>query len=65
MLSPEPVTTPVRASVQTGEPSNLGREPDWPRSLIGLTAEVGAGGTPLAGSARPNHGLTTMVTLRR
>ena len=45
------VTTPVRASVQTGEPPNLAREGD----PIGLTAEAGAGGTPLAGSARPNH----------
>ena len=45
------VTTPVRASVQTGEPPNLAREGDQ----IGLTAEAGAGGTPLAGSARPNH----------
>ncbi len=52
------VTTPVRASVQTGEPRNLVREGD----PIGLTAEAGAGGTPLAGSARPNHGLTTVVT---
>ncbi|MGA7502093.1 MAG: hypothetical protein WBX00_35825 [Isosphaeraceae bacterium] len=52
------VTTPVRASVQTGEPRNLAREGD----PIGLTAEAGAGGTPLAGSARPNHGLTTVVT---
>jgi hypothetical protein len=54
------VTTPVRASVQTGEPPNLAREGD----PIGLTAEAGAGagGTPLAGSARPNHGLTTVVT---
>jgi len=62
------VTTPVRASVQTGEPPNLAREGD----PIGLTAEAGAGGLPtlradptrgvpparLAGSARPNHGLT-------
>ncbi len=45
------VTTPVRASVQTGEPPNLAREGD----PIGLTAEVG-------GFARPNHGLTTVVT---
>jgi hypothetical protein len=66
------VTTPVRASVQTGEPPNLAREGD----PIGLTAEAGAGGLPtlradptrgvpparLAGSARPNHGLTTVAT---
>ena len=65
------VTTPVRASVQTGDdprgvtPANLAREGD----PIGLTAEAGAGGLPtlrawarLAGSARPNHGLTTVVT---
>ncbi|MGO9812490.1 MAG: hypothetical protein ACLP53_17175 [Isosphaeraceae bacterium] len=66
------VTTPVRASVQTGEPPNLAREGD----PIGLTAEAGAGGLPtlradptrgvpparLAGSARPNQGLTTVVT---
>ena len=45
------VTTPVRASVQTGEPPNLAREGD----PIGLTAEAG-------GFARPNHGLTTVVT---
>src|SRR5271157_6484412 len=45
------VTTPVRASVQTGEPRNLAREGD----PIGLTAEAG-------GFARPNHGLTTVVT---
>ena len=51
------VTTPVRASVQTGAaprggiPANLAREGD----LIGLTAEAG-------GFARPNHGLTTVVT---
>jgi hypothetical protein len=45
------VTTPVRALVQTGEPSNLAREGD----PIGLTAEVG-------GFARPDHGLTTVVT---
>jgi hypothetical protein len=44
-------TTPVRASVQTGEPPNLAREGD----PIGLTAEAG-------GFARPNHGLTTVVT---
>ncbi len=65
------VTTPVRASVQTGDdprgvtPANLAREGDpvsrgEPR-LRGR-AEAGAGGTPLAGSARPNHGLTTVVT---
>ncbi len=41
------VTTPVRASVQTGEPPNLAREGD----PVGLTAEAG-------GFARPNHGLT-------
>ena len=58
------VTTPVRAPVQTGDdprgvtPANLAREGD----PIGLTAEAGAGGTPLAGSARPNHGLATVVT---
>ncbi len=46
------VTTPVRASVQTGEPPNLAREGD----PIGLTAEAG-------GFARPNHGLTTVVTV--
>ena len=45
------VTTPIRASVQTGEPPNLAREGD----PIGLTAEAG-------GFARPNHGLTTVVT---
>ena len=45
------VTTPVRASVPTGEPPNLAREGD----PIGLTAEAG-------GFARPNHGLTTVVT---
>ena len=51
------VTTPVRASVQTGDdprgvtPANLAREGD----PIGLTAEAG-------GFARPNHGLTTVVT---
>ncbi len=45
------VTTPVRASVQTGEPPNLAREGD----PIGLSAEAG-------GFARPNHGLTTVVT---
>ena len=45
------VTTPVRALVQTGEPSNLAREGD----PIGLTAEAG-------GFARPDHGLTTVVT---
>ena len=44
------VTTPVRASAQTGEPPNLAREGD----PIGLTAEAG-------GFARPNHGLTTVV----
>ncbi len=47
------VTTPVRASVQTGEPPNLARKGD----PIGLTAEAG-------GFARPNHGLTTVVTGR-
>jgi hypothetical protein len=54
------VTTHVRASVQTGGsppfgcgPANLARECD----PIGLTAEVG-------GCARPNHGLTTVVTAR-
>ena len=73
----ERVTTPVRALVQTGgRPQrgypryNLAREGD----AIGLTAE--AGGLPtlradltrevpparLAGSARPNYGLTTVVT---
>ena len=46
------VTTPVRASVPTGEPPNLAREGGDP---IGLTAEAG-------GFARPNHGLTTVVT---
>ncbi len=46
------VTTPVRALVQTGEPPNLAREGD----PIGLTAEAG-------GFARPNHGLTTVVTV--
>ena len=45
------VTTPVRASVQTGEPPNLAREGD----PLGLMAEAG-------GFARPNHGLTTVVT---
>ena len=51
------VTTPVRASVQTGDdprgvtPANLAREGD----PIGLTAEAD-------GFARPNHGLTTVVT---
>ncbi len=51
------VTTSVRASVQTGDdprgvtPANLAREGD----PIGLTAAVG-------GFARPNHGLTTVVT---
>ncbi len=45
------VTTPVRASVQTGEPPNLARKGD----PIGLTAEAG-------GFACPNHGLTTVVT---
>ncbi len=45
------VTTPVRASVQTGEPPNLAREGD----PIGLPAEAG-------GFAGPNHGLTTVVT---
>jgi hypothetical protein len=47
------VTTHVSASVQTGEPTNLARQCD----PIGLTAEVG-------GFARPNHGLTTVVTAR-
>ncbi len=46
------VTTPVRALVQTGEPPNLAREGD----PIGLAAEAG-------GFARPNHGLTTVVTV--
>ncbi len=52
------VTTPVRALVQTGgdprgvTPANLAREGD----PIGLTAEAG-------GFARPNHGLTTVVTV--
>ena len=46
------VTTPVRASVQTGEPPNLAREGD----PVGLTAEAW-------GFARPNHGLTTVVTI--
>ncbi len=46
------VTTPVRASVQTGEPPNLAREGD----PIGRTAEAG-------GFAGPNHGLTTVVTV--
>ncbi len=45
------VTTPVRALVHTGEPPNLAREGD----PIGLAAEAG-------GFARPNHGLTTVVT---
>src|SRR5271157_624964 len=53
------VTTPVRASVQTGEPPNLARKGD----LIGLTTEAG-------GFARPRPpfgrcpGLTTVVTGR-
>jgi hypothetical protein len=47
----------VRASVQTGGPSKVKVPGDW----IGLTAEVGAGETPLAGSARPGHGLATVV----
>ncbi len=54
------VTTPGRASVQTGEPPNLAREGD----PIGLTSEAG-------GFARPRPpfgrcpGLTTVVTGRR
>jgi len=40
------------------------RSAAFERSSVGLTAEVGAGGTPLAGSARPNHVLTHVVTLR-
>ena len=54
------VTTPGRAAVQTGAdpasgvpPANLAREGD----PIGLTAEAG-------GFARPDHGLTTVVTDR-
>ena len=46
------VPTPVRASVPTGKPPNLAREGD----PIGLTAEAG-------GFARPNDGLTTVVTI--
>ena len=58
------VTTHVSASVQTG--------PQGPPALlvsaifgrgIGLTPEVTAGGTPLAGSARPTHRLTPVVTM--
>ena len=61
------VTTPVRASVPTGGTPNLAHEGDpigrgEPR-LRGR-AEAGAGGTSHAGSARPNHGLTTVVTAR-
>ena len=64
------MTTPVRASVQTRDdprgvtPANLAGE----GNPIGLTAEAGGGfptlraWAPLAGSARPNHGLTTVVT---
>ena len=48
-VSPQPGLP--RASVQTGEPPNLARKGD----PIGLTAEAG-------GFARPNHGLTTVVT---
>jgi len=47
------VTTHVSASVQTGEPTNLAHQCD----PIGLTAEAG-------GFARPDHGLTTVVTAR-
>ena len=50
-----PVTTPVRASVQTATASSLGREPDT-HSGIGLTAEAG-------GFARLNHWLTPVVTI--
>jgi hypothetical protein len=56
------VITPERASVQTGEANNLGREPDIPGIMIGLTAEAGAGVTSLAGSARLNHWLMPVVT---
>jgi hypothetical protein len=51
------VTTPARASVQTGDdprgvtPANLAREGD----PVGLAAEAG-------GFARPNYGLAPVVT---
>ncbi len=51
-----PVTTPVRASVQTGEAPNLGHKADL-QAQVGLTPEVG-------GFARLNHWLTQVVTLR-
>jgi len=51
------VNMDVRSSVRTwGLP-----EVKVAGDRIGLTAEVGAGGTPLAGSARPGHGLATVV----
>ena len=68
------VTTPVRALVQTGnlqpraDPASgvtPARSAAFERSSVGLTAEVGAGGTPPAGSARPNHVLTHVVTFVR
>src|SRR4051812_35068062 len=55
MLPREPVTTPVTASVQTGEAPSLGREAD-PRAQIGLTPDVG-------GCARLDHWLTPGVTI--
>ena len=58
------VTTPVRASVQTGDdpsgvtPANLAREGD----PIGRGEPRLRGRAEAGGFARPNHGPTTVVT---
>ncbi len=58
VLFPCPETTSPRpkSAIRTGEPSNLAREGDPVQVQVGLTPEVG-------GCARPNHGLTTVVTV--
>src|SRR5207302_1065898 len=62
MLGAERVTTPVRASVQTGAAPNLGREPDFATG-IGRGEPRPRGRAEVRGCARLNHWLTPVVTI--